>query len=545
MKMKNIFYTLWMALFAVLMLGTAVSCKKDAVIRDDETDALPYLFRPAVFKSNNVGNTTTVELTWGAVNGANNYSIEIYKDSLLFDPANFVMGDLVSSNSYTVELEGGQRFSARVKSNPDNPARDSKWNGTVTFKTPTENIFFGYKSYMTGQGAVMVNWTPEKAATRLVFTSGGISKSFDLSAGDVLTGTKECIGLTNGSYTIQIFNNEVNRGASGVLIEGDIFLAAGADLEAAFASASDGAVIVLASGATYPLSTKGAGDAVSGCEGFLMNKNIIIRGLSETDRAVIYPTSAFGTALLDFGATLSNVQFKNVEISGLIGNSGTTTLTYFVNQKNTATVGTISFVNCLLDHFNGGMRFQAGAPSAHVVTNLVVDQCIVNDFRSGYSFIHFQNSAVASNIKITNSTVYGFQYGLILHNTANSISVLVENCTFDSFLPTANRQFIDYSTSYTATSGITVKNCIFGKSNDFNTEIRQAASGATTITGSYVTSDYRSAAATGTGIVSIFTNATAYAGASTALFTDPENGNFTIKDVSFAGKGKAGDPRWY
>ncbi|WP_460880806.1 DUF5123 domain-containing protein [Pontibacter rugosus] len=54
---------------------------------------------------------------------------------------------------------------------------------------------------------------------------------------------------------------------------------------------------------------------------------------------------------------------------------------------------------------------------------------------------------------------------------------------------------------------------------------------------SYATSDYN---ATGNQIP----NLTVYSGTAADLFQDPNNGNFTIKDANFAGKGSAGDPRW-
>jgi hypothetical protein len=40
------------------------------------------------------------------------------------------------------------------------------------------------------------------------------------------------------------------------------------------------------------------------------------------------------------------------------------------------------------------------------------------------------------------------------------------------------------------------------------------------------------------------TGANSYSGKAADLFTDPANGNFKIKDNSFAGKSTAGDPRW-
>ena len=40
------------------------------------------------------------------------------------------------------------------------------------------------------------------------------------------------------------------------------------------------------------------------------------------------------------------------------------------------------------------------------------------------------------------------------------------------------------------------------------------------------------------------TGATSYSGAAADLFTAPAEGDFTIKDNSFAGKSTTGDPRW-
>lgn len=543
MKTKKFIFSIYAVMGAFAFSLAAISCSEDAIIRGDETDALPYIFRPAVFKSSGVGNTPTVELSWAAVSGAKSYSLEIYNDSLEFNPANFVLRDLVTATSYTVELAGGKKYSARIKANPDNPARDSKWNGTVFFKTPTENVFYGYSSFMSAQGAVTVKWAPAKTVTKLTFTSGTFTRDFTLSAAEITAGSKVCTGLPNANYSIHIYNNTIDRGNTSVLLEGDVFLAPGDDLEAAYAAATPGAVIVLAEGATYPLSTKGAGAAVNNAEGFLFNKDIVIRGMSETNRSLIYPTTAFGTALFDFGATLSNVSFKNLNISGLVGNTGSTVLSYFVNQKNTATITNLNFINCEIHHYAGGMRFQTS--TSHYITNLTIDKCIYHDFGTGYGIIHIQ-AGKADNIKITNTTAYKFDHNFILHNANNSQSLAIENCTFDNIDPTAAsiRYLVEYTANYDVLNGISIKNCIFGKSGAYSGGVRTKAT-TLNVSGSYATSDYKDDTQSGSAAFSLMTKTTAYAGASSALFIDPATGDFHIKDAAFAGKGKAGDPRWY
>jgi hypothetical protein len=60
-----------------------------------------------------------------------------------------------------------------------------------------------------------------------------------------------------------------------------------------------------------------------------------------------------------------------------------------------------------------------------------------------------------------------------------------------------------------------------------------------TYSGSYYTSDFND----GTTFP-IKSSLIAYAGASSALWTDPLNGIFTFLDANFAGKATAGDPKW-
>jgi hypothetical protein len=92
---------------------------------------------------------------------------------------------------------------------------------------------------------------------------------------------------------------------------------------------------------------------------------------------------------------------------------------------------------------------------------------------------------------------------------------------------------------------ITITNCIFGKTWDEgsgNDALGIRAGGATTVStsNSYNTSDFVS-----TNAANQISGLLPYAGTSFTLFTNPDNGNFKIKDNSFPGKGNSGDPRWY
>jgi hypothetical protein len=537
MKTIKKIYSLWLVA-AVLFASGLSSCHEGGIEMGDETGSLDHLFRPAVFVAENVGNTTTVSLSWGAVTGAQSYTLEIYSgEELDFTPAKLVHSDLVTDIKYSVELAGDSGYSARVKANPDDPTRDSHWD-TVTFTTPAENIFFGFDSDMSGRGSATVNWLPGMTVTTLVFTTGGTPQEFAISAAESAAGSKTVTGLENATYQVDILNGEINRGRfEGLLIEGDVFLAAGDDFEAAFAAASPGQVIVLAEGASYPLRTKGA--ALGSTEGFRIDKDITVRGVNKSNRPTLYPETNFGTAVLDFGATLADVTFKNVRISGVRGDNGATS-TYFVNQKDAATIGNLSFINCEIDGCNGGMRFQN--PGPHAITNFTFDGCEIHDMGTGYSMIHIQNGH-ADNIKVVNTTLSSFGYGLLLHNAASSASVVISDCTFYNYKGASNRYLVEYSANHGVTSGITLRNCIFAlnatPARGFN------SNDATTITaeGNYRTNDWDDSGAGGTAPVT--TLSTLYDVASDALFTAPAEGDLSIKDTAFPGLGKVGDPRWY
>ena len=137
----------------------------------------------------------------------------------------------------------------------------------------------------------------------------------------------------------------------------------------------------------------------------------------------------------------------------------------------------------------------------------------------------------------------------------NSISIT--NCNINQGMqdPASARYLLDLNTAVfpTISSGnnVTIKNCILGNSSAPASTIgangiRYAAGTKAGFTGCYYTSDYvDDPIPVGLVSTSIKSYMTSYSGASTSLWTDPVNGDFKLKDTSFAGKGIAGDLRWY
>jgi hypothetical protein len=92
----------------------------------------------------------------------------------------------------------------------------------------------------------------------------------------------------------------------------------------------------------------------------------------------------------------------------------------------------------------------------------------------------------------------------------------------------------------------TIKNTIFGLSGSTMGANGIRGTVTPTFTGCYYTSDYvDDPNPLGSTSTSIKSKMTSYSGASTTLWNNPSTGDFTLKDTGFAGKGVAGDLRYY
>jgi len=152
--------------------------------------------------------------------------------------------------------------------------------------------------------------------------------------------------------------------------------------------------------------------------------------------------------------------------------------------------------------------------------------------------------SVISNISFSNSTIYNYANSFIAQSASTTNSITIQNCTFNQMeIGTTVRYLIDCNTTNTVTNGVNISNCIFGSTGTLTDGIRFLGGTSLTVAGSYCTNDYIDNHATPTSYT-VMARFTPYAGASTALFTSPTTGDFTFKDIAFAGAKTAGDPRW-
>ena len=138
---------------------------------------------------------------------------------------------------------------------------------------------------------------------------------------------------------------------------------------------------------------------------------------------------------------------------------------------------------------------------------------------------------------------------LCVKNYAQNIlndSITIKNTTVHRGMmdDSQSRYLIDANNS-TMSGNITIERSIFGKAGGAlgGNGIRTTA--AINVTSSFYTNDFADDPVAVVTSFSIRKFMSAFNGSSTDLWTDPNNGDFTLKNASFAGKGTAGDLRWY
>ena len=549
-KNKNIWLSAFIAF--VISLGAFTSCVEDIQLK-----SLPYLFRPINF---NVSLYKTVAtISWAKVDSAKAYQLQISTDSLY---KSIVIDTTLTQLTFSKELAGETSFYARIKTIANDTTKNSKYNSTLTFKTPKENLFLGfgtknntgnlYSAYMNNAKTLDIKWQPAANTTHLILTSadGNIRDSVSLLPDDITAGEKLVSALNNSTWKIQIFNGKILRGTTYGLIEGDVILNDGDNLQTALAAATPGQIILLAGKGNYSI----------GSSTFKFGSNIKLRGLSPVNRPTICMTGASATATMFnlLPASIDSLVFENLNFTGYNDNLATSAkIKYFfysggvVAGATASTIKDMKFRNCAIHDVD--VTFRLASTTWHI-TNLTFNGCLINNTGNGYAIVNINKTTdYIDNITFANSTISQTTYPLISisQSAATTMnSVVVSNCTFnqttlDTPTPAARALFtFDFMN---ITNGISISKCIFGSSGPNSAGLK--ATNATTaptvnITGCYYTSDFVDETLIATVPYPIKYKMAAYSGTSLTLWNGPTTGDFSLKDTNFAGKTSSGDLRW-
>jgi len=482
-----------------------------------------------------VVNKTGIKLSWNAVPNAKTYTIEVFANTdFSGTPVKLIKDITPLQIPYTVTaLAGNTQYAIRVKGVGEG-IEDSKYV-TALVKTDPEQIFQDIAAGKLTATSVTLNWPAGEAVTNITLTPGAISRALtpaEIAAGEVtFTGL-----LPKTTYTSTLLFNTATRGTKVFTTTAQI--PTGADVVIVKATDDLAAMIQAATTSTRFVVLEGS--KYNSDLAFTLPAGIDISIIGEV--AAVKPIISFTQIILPL--TGGKLHFENVDLTAYANGVETpgTRRSYIINQSTASNFDEVSFENCNIRNFvNSPMRIQGANAitlNKFIVNNCLIDNISIPDAGAGaYAFINTNvSTGKINNITLTNNTFSNLGFGLILHSAAPSQSVTIENNTFYNVV-TDTRYLIDYN-AQTITGGFSFKNNIVAKTfAPLNTARGIRSVTVPTVSNSYQTSDVVFAS---NPIPSI----TAYTGASTALFTDPANKNFKIKDDGFVGKATAGDPRW-
>lgn len=527
----------FLKLVPVVALGAlAFACEEDP----DKLDPM-RMFTPAGdIKS--VSGETQVKLTWNpslytTSSSGVTYTVEVAADTLFETPVILsVQTDTAGVVLTDDQLEIRQKYFARIKANAlgDRPESQS-WAVSSGFSIRGMQIFEALTASSITDKAVLLKWRESAGLTQIELTERnaagepvGEPMVTTLAEEDIAARQKFVQGLkASTTYRAEIFRGErivgyltftTNEPTVGNIINLTSITGRPSVLEDTLLQVESGSIIVLKKGETYNISET----VVLDRSVTIMSENTVAPG-----KASLFLSSNFNIAA---GSQIDSVVFKDVALKGSdIGGS------YVFNIDNASTVGAIKFESAVVENFRGVARIKTGGVT---VNRFVVNNSIVNGV-GNYGVLTVDHAdARVSNIVFSKSTIYKVERPIVSKSSSNSI--IIENSTFND-APEAGRYLIDFN-SNNVTEGITFRNNILGRGKAIGEDnaVKGIRAGSATLiqsSGSHATSDYN---ATGNQIG----NLTVYSGTATDLFTNPDNGNFTIKDADFAGKASAGDPRW-
>jgi len=528
-------------LLTFLFLVLSVACAKK-----EEELSLSRQFSPAKISSTN--GETQVTLTWAAslftLSGNVTYAIEISDNAEDFSaPAYTTTTTDVTVIVTDEQLTIKKSYYARVKAVGAGKTQDSNWLISSSFKILGEQFLNPVTSDNVIDKSVRLTWRASTELTTIVITpTGGSPFTITLTSADLTATMKQIDNLAPGTtYTAEIFAGTKTKGVQQfttvAAVKGNVIDLRGISVVTRPTILTDtlpkipsGSVVLLKRGSGYPISVI-----------YNFDRSVTIQSGIDfgTNLAMLKMTSNFNFVA---NSVIDSIVFKDLVIKGSRAAFGSYNNDYIINGNVAATISKVKLDNCIIKILRGTVRGQAAAPGTKY-GNYIINNCVLDSIRD-FGIVAASGGSAFANIKMSNTTVYRARK-FFIHAVTGNTSIAIDNCTFNELVAGANpaaNYFIDLNT-FNSTSGISIKNTIFGKIWDETGagtavfEIRAETSTATTVSNTYNTSDFVNATNPIPGL-------TAYSGTASSLFTDMNTGNLKIKDGNFIGKASSGDPRW-
>lgn len=473
-------------------------------------------------------------LEWSNTPNTDYYVIEISKDSLTDEVTmgqsngSVVFGEdktITSSPDTLTNLEPDTKYFIRMKALSNSGEGGSNWAYPTkySFKTKAENIFTETTIKAT---TATVAWDVTKEANRLGYVATGAKDTtfVTLADADKKAGTYTIKGLKSETkYTVVIYNNTVKRGTVSFQTNPDgVTITTPEELNDILTNPEDyldengGLTILLDPGTTIDYTNESFKRTIPATV-----KSVKFTGKAGSEKATLK------LANFEFAGDHPLIAFSNLKLTSSDGTG------YVLNQDAQdveGTVGEFKIENCEISKLGGVVRVKGGTSTIKAVT---IDNCIMNSIGQYGIVQNGTATATISNATVSNSTVYnGAIKGVVISKGNADMSILIESCTFYNAFASSNQYVID-DNNKNATFDIKINKVIFAKSDNMKA-IRNNKKAP--VSESYSLGDF-----TYNGTNNFNGQTKQLSGSEKDIFTDPNNGDFTIKSGAISG---AGDPRW-
>lgn len=532
---------------AVMALATACTDGNDW----DEDGSHAGLFRPTSFSAEQTGKgETTVKFSIGAVPDVVKYEIEVATDTFSVEETS---GSVYESTSSTATFDGfsiEQTYYARVRAIGQN-GLSSAWIGAKKFTLAAGQII-DEASVVATMSTVSFSWEAGATVTKVTVETadGSAVKEIALTEADVEAATLKIEDLSAATiYVVKLFNGEnrvgmVNAQTTSAGPSADYTVNYSADKtvgalleEVATKAAGDGnteysVTVVIPAGVTGIIADdpdEGSTDEYSNLT-IPSGMSVIFYGESANAKDAIQVYKSVNLA-----GVHGYVKFQNLTITGT-----DTQKDYMFNQSAACAIDSVVFRECKVSGFAKSFcRTQGGTYDAtNYINSFVLENCVFSNIGSGYGFIHVDGTII-NNILIDGCTFNSICAGgkcffMQSKYTQNIESLRIKNSTFYNFCGNG-QYFIDFKDKEYGPAAFELTNVIFGKTGD-TTENKN-------VRGTCDNADYTTNCVSLSDCSKKIKGSTVSDKSSADVFTDPANGDFTLK--AGCGIEKCGDPRWY
>lgn len=532
MKAHKIIFTV---LLGLLTLLGVTSCEDDAYHKIDD------LFQPRLI-SEPVVESNQIAVVWYKVNEATSYTIEAHLDN--YYTSLFSTYETTEPLKVLNDLPYGTRFYIRIRCNAEDGKNNSTWTYTNALTEPRPEFAKLLQAVSKGdisENSAIIHWTvdsenPVDSISLAPYTPEYPVIGRYLTDEEIAQGFAEVVGLEKSSlYNVNIYDtskpgkydkpyNQVTFRTAGpsaesIIVDRDDDLSAMLLANNTNADIPDGTEYFLPAGSYYKVVP------------FAMKKGFKIVG---STGGILPQIELGGSWNVEDGSYISTFEFENIDFYQTIASS------YFFNSGNSWTMENVSFFNCSFTSFQRGFWRHQGANKLKHIMSLAMEECRIDKCGAGNAYGTFSiNSSGSDNIErvvFTNCTFMrdntGGMPNIFDHKVSEyPIHLEFRNVTIYNYA--ANKQLINIDN--TRGSTFIFENVLIASPSG---KIYSAPAGTvTSFANNYVTTDYL----LGPSLV----NGTQLDVNAAALFTDPANGDLTIKDAnSPIVINRVGDKRW-